>query len=145
MKKTRINSHLSDKELQTLKDVLLAQKEEALNSTTNQENYCLDKNELSDPVDEASANIQASTEIRFRNRNNFLVKKIDKALNKIQREEYGMCEECDCEITYERLIARPVADLCIICKEESESNEKNNFFQKKSKSLGKTLSELGRP
>lgn len=140
----RMNDHLSDKEVAILKDKLLAEKERILNKDQDQDKYYLDKNELFDPVDEASANIQASTELRFRNRENFYLKKIEKALGKVETGEYGVCTENDCEISFVRLNARPTAELCIECKEEAESEEKGNFFQKKSKSLGKTMQEIGR-
>ncbi|ATH08331.1 hypothetical protein BIY24_10340 [Halobacteriovorax marinus] len=138
----RENSYLSDKQIEKLKDTLLAEKERIYNKSQNSENYCLDKNELSDPVDEASVNVQTSQEIRFRNRDIFYLKKINKALTKIEEGTYGLCQECDDEINFERLMARTTAELCIGCKEEAEFSEKNNFIQRKSKSLGKTLSEL---
>ncbi|WP_372655028.1 TraR/DksA family transcriptional regulator [Halobacteriovorax sp.] len=138
----RENSYLSDKQIGKLKDTLLAEKERIYNKSQNSESYCLDKNELSDPVDEASVNVQTSQEIRFRNRDIFYLKKINKALTKIEDGVYGLCQECDAEINFERLMARTTAELCIGCKEEAELSEKNNFIQRKSKSLGKTLSEL---
>tara|TARA_R110002072_G_scaffold276051_1_gene437464 strand:- start:211404 stop:211922 length:519 start_codon:yes stop_codon:yes gene_type:complete len=137
------DAEISKKELTQLTEKLLAEKERILNKDNDQAKYHLDKNELFDPVDEASANIQASTELRFRNRENFYLKKIDKALGKIEKGEYGICTECDCGISFLRLNARPTADLCILCKEENETSEKNNFYQKKSKSLGKTMQEIG--
>lgn len=141
---SRFNDHLSDKQISNLKTMLLAEKERILNKDTDQAHFHLDKNELSDPVDEASVNLQAATELRFRNRENFYLKKIDKALDKITTDEYGLCSECDAQITFERLNARPTAELCINCKEEQESIEKSSIFGKRSKSLGKTMSELGR-
>jgi DnaK suppressor protein len=140
------NGYLNKKQIEALRQKLLAEKERILNKDlVDQSRYCLDKEELSDPLDEASANIQASQEIRFRNRENLYLKKIHQTLDRIENEDFGKCNECDAEITFERLVARPTADMCIACKEERESEEKNNFFLKKSKSLGKTLQEMGRP
>ncbi len=141
-KTTRENDYLTDDQIDTLKNVLLAEKERILNKDHDPQRYSLDKNELADPLDEASINIQASQELRFRNRESFYLKKINKSLSGIERGEYGLCEDCGVEIGFERLMARPTAELCITCKEEAEFNEKNNFFAKKSKSLGKTLQEL---
>lgn len=142
---TRENEYLSDEQVKTLKEKLLGDKERILNNmNTVKEAYQLDRNELSDPVDEASINVQTAHEIRFKNRENFYLKKINKTLIKIDKGSYGLCEECDAEISFERLMARPTAELCISCKEESEQMEKSNFFLKKSKSLGKTLSEIGK-
>lgn len=143
--KKRHAGYLTLKQLGTLREKLLAEKERILNKeTTDRARYHLDIEELSDPVDEASANMQASQEIRFATRETFLLKKINSTLLKLDDPEFGKCEECDSEIGFERLIARPVANQCITCKEESESVEKGNFFDRRSKSLGKTLSELGR-
>lgn len=138
----RENAYLSDKQVNELKNILLAEKERLLNKDHDPQRFSLDKNELADPLDEASINIQASQELRFRNRESFYLKKINKSLTGIERGEYGLCEDCGIEIGFERLMARPTAELCITCKEEAEFNEKNNFFAKKSKSLGKTLQEM---
>ena len=139
----RLNDHLSDSQVDALRDILLAEKERILNKDTDQTQFYIQKEETADPVDEAQANIQASTELRFRNRENFYLKKIEKALSKIEEGTYGLCNECDVQIPFGRLKARITAELCAPCKEESESEEKNNFFKKKSKSLGKTIQELG--
>lgn len=138
----RENAYLTNKQVDELKNTLLAEKERILNKDHDPQRYSLDKNELADPLDEASINIQASQELRFRNRESFYLKKINKSLAGIERGEYGLCEDCGVEIGFERLMARPTAELCITCKEEAEFNEKNNFFAKKSKSLGKTLQEM---
>lgn len=135
----RENSYLTDKQMAVLKDKLLSEKERISNKKSEQEQYQLDKNELSDPLDEASVNTQTSHDIRFINRENFYLKKINKSLEAITRGTYGLCDECDSEIGYERLNARLTAELCIACKEEAEHLENNNFFDKKSKSLGRAL------
>ena len=138
----RENTYLSDQEIDTLRNKLLAEKERILNKDLINESFCLDREELSDPLDEASVNVQASQELRFRNRESFFLKKINKALNKLDKGIYGLCDDCGAEIPFERLMARITAELCIVCKEEAEMSEKNNFFHKKSKSLGKTIQEL---
>ncbi len=63
-----------------------------------------------------------------------------KTLSKIESEQYGMCDECADPITYSRLIARPTSEMCILCKEESEREESQNFFERRSKSLGTVMS-----
>jgi DnaK suppressor protein len=140
----RENSYLNDKQIAKLKDLLLAEKEGILNDRKEIENYSLDKNELADPLDEASINVQTSQELRFRNRKMLYLKKINKTLRKIDDGVYGLCQDCDVEIGFDRLMARPTADLCIGCKEESEVNERNNFHMKRSKSLGQSLQDLSR-
>lgn len=144
--KKRQAGYLNKKQLETIKEKLLSEKERILNKeSVDRARYHLDKEELSDPVDEASANMQASQEIRFATRETFLLKKINSTLLRLNDADFGKCDECDAEIGFERLLARPVATQCITCKEESENNEKNNFYDRRSKSLGKTISELGRP
>jgi len=140
----RENAYLTDKQIAALKDKLLAEKERIANKKMEEEKYQLDKNELADPLDEASVNTQTSHDIRFINRENFYLKKINKSLDAINRGTYGLCEECDAEIGFERLNARLTAELCIGCKEEAEMAENNNYFEKKSKSLGRALHETSR-
>ena len=62
-------------------------------------------------------------ELRIRDRERKLVGKIDEALKRIEDGTYGMCEECEEPIGVERLKARPVTTLCIVCKEEREQSE----------------------
>ena len=138
------NGNLKSGHLAQIKDKLESEKEKIEQKERDQDSYCLDKNELSDVLDEANVNIQAARELRFRNREIFYLKKIRKALDKIQRKSYGLCDDCESPIGFERLLARPTADLCIVCKEESEISEKNNFFQNRSKSLGQTMNELSK-
>ena len=131
---------LNKKELKDLKAILLGSKEDILNNVKGQESFCLSKEELMDPLDEASANIEAQRELRMRNRELFYLKKINKTLERIDNEDFGRCEECDDPIGYVRLKARPTADLCITCKESSEHVENSSW--KRSKSLGVALNEV---
>ena len=138
----RENEHLDDSQIESLREELLSKKEQLLHKEIKNEKYCLNTNELSDPLDEANINLQASQELRLRNRENFFLKKILLALEKIKSGSYGLCSDCGLTIPYERLMARTTAELCIVCKEDMEINENNNFFHKKSKSLGRTIQEI---
>ena len=144
-KKMPKNDVLPPTKLNKILNKLLLDRDKLLQKEKDQQKFCLDKNELADPLDEASINIQASTELRFRNRDIFYLKKINKSLGRVKDGTYGHCEECDDDISFERLMARPTAELCILCKEEAELGERNSIFGKKSKSLGKSLNEIGRP
>jgi DnaK suppressor protein len=62
---------------------------------------------------------------RLRDREKFLLAKIDKALGRIETGGFGICEKCEEEISMKRLEARPVTTLCIRCKEEQEQKEKS--------------------
>lgn len=77
-----------------------------------------------DPADRASQEEEFSLELRARDRERKLIKKIDKTLQLIEDEEYGWCESCGVEIGIRRLEARPTADLCIDCKTLAEIKEK---------------------
>jgi DnaK suppressor protein len=77
-----------------------------------------------DPADRASQEEEFSLELRARDRERKLIKKIDKTLQLITDEEYGWCESCGIEIGVRRLEARPTADLCIDCKTLAEIKEK---------------------
>ncbi|WP_323601380.1 RNA polymerase-binding protein DksA [Pseudomonas putida] len=79
---------------------------------------------FADPADRASQEEEYALELRNRDRERKLIKKIDKTLQKIQDEEYGWCESCGIEIGLRRLEARPTADLCFDCKEIAEKKEK---------------------
>ena len=77
-----------------------------------------------DPVDRASQEEEFSLELRNRDRERRLIKKIEKTLNKIEEDDFGYCESCGIEIGIRRLEARPTADLCIDCKTLAEIKEK---------------------
>jgi len=62
---------------------------------------------------------------RLRDREKFLLKKIDDALGRIEAGTFGICEICEEEISIKRLEARPVTTMCIRCKEEQEKQEKS--------------------
>ena len=80
--------------------------------------------DLPDEVDQASTEAGQSLNLRLRDREVVLFKKIEKALRKIEAGEFGICEECGETIGSKRLEARPVADLCVRCKEEQERRER---------------------
>ncbi len=77
-----------------------------------------------DPADRASQEEEFALELRNRDRERTLIKKIDKTLQLIEDNEYGWCESCGVEIGIRRLEARPTADLCYDCKSLAEIKEK---------------------
>ena len=132
---------LSKKQLGILKDKIQAERERILNNfeLNNEEKYFLNQEDRSDEVDQASSDYERSQMLRFRNREIFYAKKLSKALEAMDNEEYGICEECDCDIKFERLLARPTANMCISCKDESEREEQGNYIGRQSKSFGKNI------
>tara|TARA_R110001583_G_scaffold35346_1_gene117692 strand:- start:1604 stop:2050 length:447 start_codon:yes stop_codon:yes gene_type:complete len=77
-----------------------------------------------DPVDRAAQEEEFSLELRTRDRERKLIKKIEKTLQLIEEDEFGFCNSCGIEIGIRRLEARPTADLCIECKTLAEIKER---------------------
>ena len=77
-----------------------------------------------DPNDRASQESEFAMELRTRDRERKLIKKIEESLNDLDSGEYGYCEQCGVEIGIRRLEARPTATLCIDCKSLDEIREK---------------------
>ena len=88
-------------------------------------NSSLDDNSTSaDIVDQASSYTEKNVEMRAINRQMKLISKIDAAIKKIQEGTYGFCEETAEPIGLKRLMARPIANLCIAAQEKHEKDEK---------------------
>ncbi len=79
---------------------------------------------FADPNDRASQESDMALELRNRDRERKLIKKIEETIAKIESEDYGYCESCGVEIGLKRLEARPTATLCIDCKTLDEVREK---------------------
>lgn len=77
-----------------------------------------------DPIDRASQEEEFAFELRTRDRETKLTRKINLSLEKIKYDEFGWCEDCGVEIGVKRLEARPTATLCIDCKSLDEIKEK---------------------
>lgn len=77
-----------------------------------------------DPSDRATQEEEFSLELRTRDRERKLIKKIDKTIDRIDKEDYGFCDQCGIEIGIRRLEARPTATLCIDCKTLAEIRER---------------------
>ncbi|AWL10864.1 RNA polymerase-binding transcription factor DksA [Saliniradius amylolyticus] len=77
-----------------------------------------------DPVDRAAQEEEFSLELRTRDRERKLIKKIEKTLRRIEEDDFGFCDSCGIEIGVRRLEARPTADLCVDCKSMAEIKEK---------------------
>jgi DnaK suppressor protein len=81
------------------------------------------KENFADPTDRASHEAERSFELRIRDREHKLIKKVKKALERIDNGTFGRCETCEEEISIERLKARPVTTQCIECKTREEDME----------------------
>jgi DnaK suppressor protein len=104
--------------LQTLKEELLGDVERTVHTMQDEATV------FADPNDRASQESDIALELRNRDRERKLIKKIDEALDRIENGEYGYCNSCGVEIGLKRLEARPTATLCIDCKTLDELREK---------------------
>lgn len=82
-----------------------------------------------DPSDRATQEEEFSLELRTRDRERKLIRKIEKTLDLIDKDEYGYCDECGVEIGIRRLEARPTATLCVDCKTLQEIREKQGYTE----------------
>lgn len=87
-----------------------------------------------DEVDIVSVEKENQMDFRLKARNAIYLKKVRKSLQKIEDGTFGECEDCGAEISYNRLLARPTADLCIRCKEAQEKEE-NQMVHKNRNSI----------
>lgn len=117
---------MEPKESEFFKQELLKLKEEVLRDaeTTADVGAIKAKSEdLPDVVDRSSMETDRNFTLRLLDRERRLLKKIDEALLRIENGEFGICESCGEDIARERLIARPVATLCIGCKQAQEQEQ----------------------
>ena len=93
-----------------------------------------------DQVDLSQTSRDQMLNIRLRGRENFYLKKLESALERIENGTFGECEECGEDISVDRLRARPTACLCIYCKEEQERKENNTVYEKRGNgTIGATI------
>lgn len=84
----------------------------------------LDPDDFADEIDSASSDSALAFIGRLRERERQLIQKIDLSIRKIHNGTYGTCAMCEEDIGFDRLMARPVADLCIDCKNQQERLER---------------------
>lgn len=107
------------------KQILLQQRQEIIDNAEATVNSMLSQAEnYPDPTDRASMETDRSFNLRLRERERHLLKKIDAALDRINNGTFGICEHCGDDISQARLEARPVSTLCIRCKTIQEEMEK---------------------
>lgn len=119
---------MKKRDLDKFKKILVGQREELVGNAkrTLTGDIHLDPDDFPDEVDTASQEINLAFMGRVRERERGLLKKILEALQRIEDKEYGECESCGEDIGLKRLMARPVAELCIDCKSEQEKIERQN-------------------
>lgn len=114
--------HLTKKQIEELKSILLQWKDQLVKESQESIGEPLSY-EGGDEIDRADTEAGRLVMLRNLDRDRKLLKRIEYTLRKIEAGTYGICEMCGSEIPYQRLKARPVAKLCIHCKELEEENE----------------------
>ncbi|MEX0960217.1 MAG: RNA polymerase-binding protein DksA [Burkholderiales bacterium] len=118
-------AYMSAKQLEHFKKILSQLKQELSQDIDRTVHTMQDEATIfADPNDRASQESDIALELRNRDRERKLIKKIDETIGKIDSGEYGYCESCGIEIGLKRLEARPTATLCIDCKTLDEMRER---------------------
>ena len=112
------------KELAFFKNLLIQQRSDILNKADAFKEEAKQGDVQGDEGDLAVSELNLSLTLRLQERQAHLLSKVDRALAKIEEGTFGLCEGCEEPLLLGRLKARPVANLCISCKEEQENRER---------------------
>ena len=124
-KQKKGEEYMSEKQEAHFRAILEAWKKELMEEVDRTVHHMQDEAaNFPDPNDRATQESEFSLELRTRDRERKLIKKIEDTLSLIDNHEYGYCEACGVEIGIRRLEARPTATLCIDCKTLDEIREK---------------------
>jgi DnaK suppressor protein len=117
--------YMSHAQLNHFRNLLLDWKNSLLEEVNRTVNHMQDDSgSFPDPNDRASQEEEFSLELRTRDRERKLIRKINQTLARIDADDYGYCQSCGVEIGIRRLEARPTATLCIDCKTLQEIRER---------------------
>ncbi len=122
---TEGEEYMSDEQLEHFRGILQDWKQELLDEVDRTvKNLKEEASNFADPADRATQEEEFSLELRTRDRERKLIKKINETLVSIEEGDYGYCEACGIEIGIRRLEARPTATMCVDCKSLAEIKEK---------------------
>lgn len=91
------------------------------------EDASFDPDDLRDETDAAASEYSQSLLLQLRDREKFLLGKVESALERLADGSFGTCDRCGQEIPPRRLEVRPVTTLCLDCKDEEEMEERRSF------------------
>ncbi|HJL65457.1 MAG: RNA polymerase-binding protein DksA [Arenicellales bacterium] len=124
-KQKKSEKFMSPRQLAHFKSILQSWKQELLDEVSRTVHHMQDETiNHPDPNDRATQETDMALELRSRDRERKLIRKIDETINRIDNSDYGYCDECGVEIGIKRLEARPTAGLCVDCKSLQEIREK---------------------
>jgi RNA polymerase-binding transcription factor len=116
---------MKKKDVEYFRELLTNSLEELLSKADDTVSGMTDpKENFPDPTDRASLESDRNFMLRIRDRESKLIKKIKKALERIEKGTFGVCDKCGEAISINRLKARPVTTQCIECKTKGEALEK---------------------
>lgn len=117
--------YMNDAQMSHFRTILTAWRDQLRQEVDRTVNHMQDEAaNFPDPVDRASQEEEFALELRTRDRERKLIKKIEKTIKRIDDDDFGFCDSCGIEIGIRRLEARPTADLCVDCKTMAEIKEK---------------------
>ena len=120
--------YMNDTQREHFRQLLLSWKRELMEEVDRTVSHMKDEAaNFPDPADRASQEEEFSLELRTRDRERKLIKKIDNTLELLETDDYGFCDACGVEIGIRRLEARPTATLCVDCKTLDEIKEKQTI------------------
>ena len=124
-KETKGEEYMNEEQVEHFRNILLTWKKELMEEVDRTVHHMQDDAaNFPDPNDRATQESEFSMELRARDRERKLIKKIEESMQNLENEDYGYCEACGVEIGVKRLEARPTATLCIDCKILDEIKEK---------------------
>ena len=127
-KPSRGERYMSDEQRDHFRQLLLRWRSDLVDEVTKTVGHMKDEAaNFPDPADRATQEEEFSLELRARDRERKLIKKIDGTLERISIDDYGYCDACGIEIGIQRLEARPTATLCIDCKTLAEIKERQEL------------------
>ncbi|MFT4520287.1 MAG: DnaK suppressor protein [Halioglobus sp.] len=127
-KTKRGEKYMNEVQGEHFKSILLNWKSELMQEVDRTVSHMKDEAaNFPDPADRATQEEEFSLELRTRDRERKLIKKIDSTMELIEQHDYGYCEACGVEIGIQRLEARPTATQCIDCKTLAEIKEKQEM------------------
>jgi DnaK suppressor protein len=117
--------YMNEDQLAHFRKILVAWKQSLMEEVDRTMDHMQEEaSNFSDPADRATQEEEFTLELRARDRERKLVRKIDKTIARVDADDYGFCEACGIEIGLQRLEVRPTAELCIDCKTTQEIKEK---------------------
>ena len=118
------DDYMNPAQLAFFRDRLARMRDELLENAASTGANLRENELVADPADRATVEEEHALELRVRDRERKLIKKIEKTLVKLEADDFGYCEHCGIEIGIRRLEARPTAELCVDCKTLAEIKEK---------------------